>query len=809
MHTIKKILILGLVILPLFSSATHNRAGEIIYRLIAPFTYEIEIITYSKDPSSADRDSLKISWGDGATDWLYRANGPDGNGNGIPDGELLKQDIKKNVYPGVHQYPGSSSFYILSMNDPNRISSIVNIGNSVNVPFYIEDTIYFNFNPNQLGFNNSPVLLTPPIDFANVLDTFYHNPNAYDPDGDSLTYTLIPPKQSLGTDVPLYQNPDQFPVSANNNFTLNKQTGEIIWATPQSVGIYNIAILVREYRRVGSQAILMGTLVRDMQIIVDDNLNDPPRIKELKDTCVIAGESLILNVSADDPDVGQNVTLTAEGGPFITPVNPATFSDNVGNPATGTFTWNTACDHIRPQFYQVVFKAEDNFSVPLTDLESWQIKVVAPAPENLIAQAQADKVTVSWDDPYQCASFANFIGFSVWRRLGSNNFTPEKCETGLAGRGYIKIASRQQNYSFEDFNVNRGNEYCYRVMAHFAQSAADGTEFNQVKSIPSNEVCIEMIDNVPILTKVSVLETDASTGSIQLSWIPPSTDTGKLDTLIDGPPYTYDIMRADGLGGSNYILIKTVTRTSFHQLKRDTSHIDSLINTSADAFNYKIDFYSNGNLIGSSDPASSIFLSIAATDRRLKLSWDEEVPWANFKYDVLKLNPLTSIFDSIATVDSAFYEDQGLINDSLYCYRIRSYGEYNALPFLDTLKNWSQEACATPIDTVAPCEPIVNVSNNCENFLSEPQDTVSLINFVSWSLPDNTCGADIIQYKIFFGESLVSQFVQVGSTFGLFDTTFAHDLTGNPSGLAGCYSVAAVDEKGNESDLGPIECIDN
>jgi hypothetical protein len=70
---------------------------------------------------------------------------------------------------------------------PNRIDGINNIdnGNSVNIPFYVEDTLKFPTDAANIGLNNSPILLYPPIDYANVNDTFYHNPLAYDPDGDS------------------------------------------------------------------------------------------------------------------------------------------------------------------------------------------------------------------------------------------------------------------------------------------------------------------------------------------------------------------------------------------------------------------------------------------------------------------------------------------------------------------------------------------------------------------------------------------------------------------------------------------------
>src|SRR5215831_13590986 len=62
--------------------ATHNRAGEILYQHLSGFTYQITIVTYTKESSvSADRDSLPIVWGDNTADTLPRTNGPVENGN--------------------------------------------------------------------------------------------------------------------------------------------------------------------------------------------------------------------------------------------------------------------------------------------------------------------------------------------------------------------------------------------------------------------------------------------------------------------------------------------------------------------------------------------------------------------------------------------------------------------------------------------------------------------------------------------------------------------------------------------------------
>src|SRR5688572_13352243 len=176
--------------------ATHNRAGEIRYRVVSYLTYEVTIITYTKASSTqADRDTLELNWGDGTIESVLRSNGP--IVSGVHQGVVLPggYDIKYNEYKsGLHTYAGPLPFYVISVTDPNRISSIINInqGASVNIQFYLEDTLRV-FDPTFIGLNNSPILLYPPIDFACINDTFIHNPTAFDPDGDSLVFSLQPP----------------------------------------------------------------------------------------------------------------------------------------------------------------------------------------------------------------------------------------------------------------------------------------------------------------------------------------------------------------------------------------------------------------------------------------------------------------------------------------------------------------------------------------------------------------------------------------------------------------------------------------
>ena len=55
---------------------------------------------------------------------------------------------------------------------------------------YLEDTLRI-LDPAFYGYNSSPIALNPPIDSAITQNIFTHNFNAYDPDGDSLSLSLI------------------------------------------------------------------------------------------------------------------------------------------------------------------------------------------------------------------------------------------------------------------------------------------------------------------------------------------------------------------------------------------------------------------------------------------------------------------------------------------------------------------------------------------------------------------------------------------------------------------------------------------
>src|SRR5687767_8384837 len=374
--------------------ATHNRAGEITIRQTGDLTIEVTVTTYTKTSSTqADRDSVLVFWGDGSSEYIYRVNG---------DGTPLSNNRKLNYYVASHTYPGRAT-YTISMMDPNRNGGILNVNwpNSEGVPFYIEATYTF-LNPQFQGYNNTAILLQRPIDFACVHQRYIHNPNAYDPDGDSLSFELIVPLQDSGMNVPNYAFPQQVEPGPNNQLTLDPVKGNLVWMNPQVVGEYNIAIRVNEYRN----GVLISSFIRDMQIHVLMCDNTPPVITAQEEICVVAGERLEINISVIDNDTSnQLVELTAAGGPFEVSGNQAILDAGPGGfqaqPFTAKLIWEPQCEHIRDQPYTVVIKAVDNFfdTTGLVDLHAIRIKVVGPPPIGVDIANVSDAFHITWDLP--------------------------------------------------------------------------------------------------------------------------------------------------------------------------------------------------------------------------------------------------------------------------------------------------------------------------------------------------------------------------------------------------------------------------
>ncbi|MDR1758715.1 MAG: gliding motility-associated C-terminal domain-containing protein [Bacteroidales bacterium] len=753
-----------LFFLPVMSLfATHQRAGEITYRHIRDLTYEITVITYTYTPSPAKRPEIDVWWGDGTYSTIPRESETN-----------MANNITLNRYIAQHTFPATGNYHI-TFEDPNRNAGIVNIENSVNIPFFLETILYIH---PFLGYNDSPVLLNPPIDNGCYGKPFYHNPGAYDPDGDSLSYSLISCRGYEGEVIPGYKLP-----AASSHIDIDPVTGDFTWDSPTLNGEYNIAILIREWRA----GELIGSIVRDMQISIAPCNNEPPSI-EVKDTCVLAGTNLSIPVIAMDPN-STNVTLSATGDLFQLSSLPAVFAETSGAPPLRTtLHWQTICNHVRKNPYTVLFKVTDNGpTVALSNYKQLHIQVIAPAPKNLIATAEGNHVNLSWT----ADSCPNATGYDLYRRIGSNPFSPDECETGLSpDKGYQRIATLQgyDHTTFTDdgslLPLHHGHSYCYRVVAFFA----DGAE-----SIVSTEACVALLGDAPMITHADVEKTDSSKGKIWVRWVPPTI----LDTnRFPGPRYEYHLFREKNYSG-------IYEPVAVLQNLKDTSFIDENKDTKNNTYRYKVELHgeSAGTLypIETSDPASTVFLSITPEDRALHLSWTEQVPWQNVKYVIYRLNTGNNAFDSIAETTTQTYIDRHLFNGRTYRYFVKAVGQYTDPDSLFPLYNRSQECQEIPEDKIPPELPEIQFTTDCK--------TLTL----SWQFATDTSCQDLFLYEIYYKPTLNAEF-QLWETFTS-ETypchTFLHKRESDANTIiVGCFAIALLDSNGNRSPLSEPVCFD-
>lgn len=793
----------------LAANATHNRAGEIRYEQIGPLTIRATIVTYTKASSTAaDRDTLILNWGDGSEQNVGRSNG---NGNGEP---IAGQDLKINLYVAEHTYPGRDT-YTLWFQDLNRVADIINLNfpNSVEIPFYVQTTFTL-LNSNFQGYNSSAQLLQPPIDFACIFKKFEHNPNAYDPDGDSLAYELVVPFDNFGNNVPNYLFPTEILPGPSNVITLDEFTGDFVWDAPQTAAEYSIAILIKEYR----DGILITSTVRDMQIFVQQCENNPPIVESDQEICVIAGELLEIPITVNDPDEDQLVQLSYTGGPFILDISPA---EVIGNPDfqevsfDALFRWQTQCDHASGQAYQVVLKGQDNFGntgFGLADIHTITIRVIAPPPLEVDAEVIGETVEVSWEKPYECEVTQDsfFIGFSVWRRFGSNPFPEDSCKGGLDNRGYQKVGFNttefvDDRYQFVDENIPEQGILCYRVLAQFAPRTATGAPYNLVESMPSMEVCLQLSGDIPLITNVSVIDTDVQDGSIEVKWIKP--DPRILDTLDHPGPYRYELERSADNGQTFQAVPNASFEAPLFSDPLPLAFVDRGLNTENNQFYYRINFIVTDSEYGISEKVSSVYLSAVGTDKRINLNWKEDVPWENYEYTIYKMHPDSNSFDSLTTIQNQEFIDQVVENGLEYCYYIEAVGTYGLTGIPSPLINNSQIVCTIPIDSIPPCAPELMVDNPCDE-ANPSVDVDDFFNQLTWSNPSATCerSMDVIAYNIYFASTQEE-------TLTLIQVIDDQDITRwehlPEIGINGCYAISAIDSLGNESMLSDVVCVDN
>ena len=622
------------------AKATHQRAAEITYTWLGGNAYEFTLTcyTYTPSPAGLQRDSLLVQWGDGLEEYIPRVVL-----------QNLGDDYTLNVYKQIHNFASSGTFTI-SMEDANRNYGVVNVPNSVMVPMHIETELVIN---PFLGYNNSVQLLNAPVDKGCGGKLYLHNPSAYDPDGDSLSYRLVTCKGQDGMEIAGYTLPQ-----ASQSFDIDPITGELRWDVPVLQGEYNVAIMGEEWRH----GVKIGSVVRDMQILISYCNNDLPEIQCDDQYCLVAGEQLDFVISASDPN-GNNVSLTASGAPLELPISPALLNPETafGLQPRMEFLWNTTYAHIRNTPYQLVIHAKDDaVPVSLTNIKTVTINVMAPQVQNFVAEVQGHDVVLSWT-AYPCPNASALL---IYRKVGCDGYEPDACETGLRP-GYQLMATLNDLTvtTYTDHDLPQGVEYEYRIVAQFPDGAL---------SIVSDAACVGLKNDSPLMTHVSNDSIDLVSGHVIACWAKPKEIDGQYVA-----PFSYALTRI--LDGETSVVYEGAD-TCFLDATLDLADHTLLI--------YKVQMRdTNQQLMGESATASAVMLTANGLGNVAQLTWTEAVPWLVDSTQVFR--EVDNHFVRVASVTGMAYTDTDVDDDETYRYYVRTFGHYTMEGLLRPLVNYS------------------------------------------------------------------------------------------------------------------------
>lgn len=220
-----------------YAQAYH--AGDITYEWLYGYTYSIRYTTYTTDNGGIDNrcELDSVCMGDGTSAKLYRTNGAQVLcAPPAKDGVSLNPFIKRNEYVTQHTYPGPGN-YNLCFDQLGRVPGTVNIPNAVNSPFSLLASLVIS---TFLGPNSSPIFSNPAVAYGCLNGSFTYNPLANDPDGDSLSYSLLPCGINPGYTFP----------GNSTDFFIDPVSGQLTWNNlPSSAGNWNVVIKVDEWRK--------------------------------------------------------------------------------------------------------------------------------------------------------------------------------------------------------------------------------------------------------------------------------------------------------------------------------------------------------------------------------------------------------------------------------------------------------------------------------------------------------------------------------------------------------------------------------
>tara|TARA_B110000114_G_scaffold153512_1_gene165823 strand:- start:696 stop:2054 length:1359 start_codon:yes stop_codon:yes gene_type:complete len=356
----KALLILSIILLfSISGKSTHLMGGEIIAQQINGYQYQIFMTVYRDTAGVPMENTAQFYITDSAGTNVATLTTPYDSvlsGNTLP---MYPYGVEVYFFIDTITFSGSGT-YTIGWSSCCRNGAIQNISTPLSQSMFLQTEITV-FDSTS---NSTPWFLVPASIFLPSNTPWQYNPLPFDPDGDSLYWSLSQPLNALNTPCPGYTLP---PGSISNPMTINPITGTITW-TATMVGNFVTSVLVEEFR--DGQKI--GEIRRDMQFIVVQtsvtgplwNTGNLP-VDSFGNVHVnlIQNSSFSMSVSGYSPN-GSTLYADAFGEPFFTAPNPAQWTcigSSSNDTIQGTILWAPSSAQSRSTPYILALRLTDGF----------------------------------------------------------------------------------------------------------------------------------------------------------------------------------------------------------------------------------------------------------------------------------------------------------------------------------------------------------------------------------------------------------------------------------------------------------------
>ena len=364
-------------------------------------------------------------------------------------------------FPGVYMHiwrdtitlPGPCDSWVFSYDDccRNASQNLTGTGND----YYFETVL----NSNTASCNSSPIITASPIPYNCLNQPVVYNFGVYEPDGDSLVYSLVNALDDPGVPVP-YQG-GYSGASPINGININPNTGEITF-TPTIQGNFVVVVLIQEYDSNGN---LVGSVMQDFQfeIITCTNISPsapttgllnftgsaiqtgPFDIQTCEGDSVCFELEFLDNNPTDSIYINSNIAQLFPGASLV--------QNSYFSPATATF-----CFVVLPgsnPFSTISVNVNDN-ACPIMGTTSAAIGV------SVISSTYAGQdITICQGEPTQLNSSGGNV--FVWSIISGdpisigNNFSCNNCPNPIANPAFSTVYKVVSNLSGGCSNIDTVN----------------------------------------------------------------------------------------------------------------------------------------------------------------------------------------------------------------------------------------------------------------------------------------------------------------------------------------------------------------